>query len=845
MSETPGQGFDLPKLPEIDKENLEAVRNFLPGKLLGRTAALLMLTVTVMVWAIAVKTGLKNFLDIPSLPPWVQFGVLGLTTFVVAWQVFLEWGAARNQREAKRLALTEPQVPVGYFRIGPYLNNADDHAAFDRADQAHQKVLDWLQRSIALPLYITGDSGSGKSSLLNAYVLPQLRGMQWTVCEARAWQDPEAALREALQQHLQEIPPSPREAGNAVDTARHTGRDCRYPEHREVNVDCPPWQLGSGNPCRNDGENLNPIPPLPLGGGLDKSESSPPVKPTTRELIEAVIQHSGQRLLIVLDQFEEFIIIAKPEIQAAFAALLADLRNQPIAGLTLLLVLRREYEILLADAGLPDSQTGINRYEVGRFTHKAARLFMTQAGLGLQPDALEQLLTSAAKMDDTPELIRPITLNVLGHVLSEGKASAPSLEAGPLVQHYIAQTVEDPVIRDFSRPVLEQLVTGQETKQPCLETQLVATTRLRRGEVRGVLNALTNAGLARPLDRAQGVWELSHDFVARAISRHLGRQRRAFWRQAGAYAAPMVLALLLTAGGIYAIAVVLPERERRNPLPYNAAEWAEINPGSFCMGSYKETNPAPAECGAVQPDPESSDDESPLHKVTINKAFLLAKHEVTLDEYTRYTNDKDKPPIGDAGFGAGLGKAEQGRLPVVNVSWQDAVDYAAWLSGKLHKKFRLPTEAEWEYAARAGTITRRYWGDDPEHTLACDFANVLDKKNLEVLKMRYTINWESFDCEDPYAFSAPVGQFKPNAWGLQDMLGNVWEWVADCYHQNYREAPNDGTEWKDANECQSVRRVIRGGSWDSRPDNLRSAHRNWDYTDDRSSDIGFRLAQDL
>ena len=90
----------------------------------------------------------------------------------------------------------------------------------------------------------------------------------------------------------------------------------------------------------------------------------------------------------------------------------------------------------MADAGLPDSQTGINRYEVGRFTHKAARLFMTQAGLGLQPDALEQLLTSAAKMDDTPELIRPITLNVLGHVLSEGKASAPSLEAGPLVQHY-------------------------------------------------------------------------------------------------------------------------------------------------------------------------------------------------------------------------------------------------------------------------------------------------------------------------------------------------------------------------------------------------------------------------
>ena len=838
MSDTPGQGFDLPKLPEIDKENLEAVRNFLPGKLLGRTAALLMLTVTVMVWAIAVDKGLKEFFEIQSLPSWMKFGVLGLTTFVVAWQVFLEWGAARNQREAKRLALTEPQVPVGYFRIGPYLNNADDHAAFDRADQAHQKVLDWLQRSTALPLYITGDSGSGKSSLLNAYVLPQLRTMQWTVCEARAWQDPEAALREALQQHLQEIPPSPREAGNAVELSTLTNQIVgRQPFAAKTNR----------VPSRHrDADLLLNSTALPHGGGFDKSASSSSVKPTTRELIEAVIQHSGQRLLIVLDQFEEFIIIAKPEIQAAFAALLADLRNQPIAGLTLLLVLRREYETLLADAGLPDSQTGINRYEVGRFTHKAARLFMTQAGLGLQPDALEQLLTSAAKMDDTPELIRPITLNVLGHVLSEGKASAPSLEAGPLVQHYIAQTVEAPVIRDFSRPVLEQLVTGQETKQPCLETQLVATTRLRRGEVRGVLNALTNAGLARPLDRAQGVWELSHDFVARAISRHLGRQRRAFWRQAGAYAAPMVLALLLTAGGIYAIAVVLPERERRNPLPYNPNEWAEIKPGSFCMGSYKETNPAPAECGSVLPDPDSSDAESPLHKVTITKAFRLAKHEVTLDEYTRYTNDKDKPPIGASGFGDGLGKAEQGRLPVVNVRWQDAVEYAAWLSGKLHKKFRLPTEAEWEYAARADTITRRYWRDYPEHDLACDYANVLCKKNSDVLKSQgYSITWEAFVCYDPYVFDAPVGQFKPNDWELQDMLGNVWEWVADCYHENYRDAPTDGTEWKDANECQSGRGVIRGGSWYSKPADLRSASRDWSGRDTGGDTLGFRLAQDL
>ena len=548
-------------------------------------------------------------------------------------------------------------------------------------------------------------------------------------------------------------------------------------------------------------------------------------------------------------QFEEFIILAKPEVQAAFTDLLADLRKQPIPGVKLLLVLRREYETLLGDAGLPDSQAGTNRYEVGRFTQRAASVFMQQAGLGLQADALEHLLDSAAKMDGTPALIRPITLNVLGHVLTEGKASVQSLEAGPLVESYIAQTVENPVIRDFSRPVLEQLVTGQETKQPCQETQLTAITRLKRGEVRAVLNALTNAGLARRLDNApeQGWWELSHDFVARAISRHLGRQRRASWRLAGAYAAPALVLALLTAAGVYEIAVAGPERERGNPLPYQEEDWVLIQPGAFCMGSYKETNPAPTDCANVQTDPESSDDETPLHKVTINQAFKLAKHEVTIKEYSRYAHDTKQLPPGDLGHGAGLDAAQKMHLPVVNVTWQDAVDYAAWLSGKTGKHFRLPTEAEWEYAARAGTITRRYWGDDAEHQQACDYANGLGRMNKAVLITQhyYGISWDAHGCDDPFTYSAPVGRFKPNPWGLQDMLGNVLEWVADCYHESYANAPTDGSAWIAGADCVSGRRVIRGGSWYNIPAGLRSADRNGGTRDSGGNSLGFRLAQDL
>ena len=799
------------KLPKIDPENIEAVRNFLPGKVLGRTAALLMLTVTVLAWAGGVDYVLQERFGIKLQPAGLHFFVLfGVPVLMISWQVFLEWRARCNQRKAKRLALSEPQVPTGYFRIGPYQNQEDDCAAFDRADQAHKKVLDWLQRSSAIPLYLTGDSGSGKSSLLNAYVLPKLRRLQWTVCEARAWQDPEAALRAALQAHMPKNARARREqaGGNVVE--------------------------------------LSPKVPSPHGGGLVEpvAPDSEPAPCATRELIEAAAKRSGYRLLLVLDQFEEFIIIPKPEVQAAFAALLDGLRRDPVKGVTVLLVLRREYEPNLVDAGLPEAQAGINRYEVGRFTHKAAAVFMQKAGLGLQPDAQEQLLSSAAKMDNTQGLIRPITLNVLGHVLSEGKASAPSLEAGALVQHYIAQTVENPAIRDFSRPVLEQLLTGQATKQPCAETQLVAATQLKTGEVRAVLNALTNKGLARPLDRAQGVWELSHDFIAGAIARHLGRQRREFWRLAGAYATPVLLAMLVTAAGIYERFVAGPERVRRTPI-YRADEWVAINPGAFCMGSYPGPNPAPADCGSVLPDPESNDDERPLHKVTINKAFLLAKHEVTLEEYTRYTNDKGLPSPGDAGFGAGLDSAQIGRLPVVNVSWQNAVDYAAWLSGKLGMKFRLPTEAEWEYAARAGTVTRYYWGDDPEHSQACDYANVLGKQNSVLLKSRgYSITWDAFACDDAYVYDAPVGQFKPNPWGLQDMSGNVWEWVADCYHQNYRDAPADGSAWQDANDCQSGYRGVRGGSWILNPQGLRSANRDRVRPDGSFGAQGFRLARD-
>jgi Leucine-rich repeat (LRR) protein len=490
-------GVHLPALPELDKDDVRAVRRFLPGKLLGRTAALLSLALLTLGFANLVDKALKPLVPTDLvLPAWLYFGfLLGLPLLAVASQLLVEWRAERGRRALQRLAVRVGGEQVGYFRIGPYMDTAEDRTRFDRADRGHEKVLGWIQRSGGVPLYLTGDSGSGKSSLLNAFVLPGLRDRGWTVAEARAYRDPGTAIRNAL-------------------TALPATQRSR----------------------RREGQNL-------------------------RGLIEAAAQTAGAGLLLVLDQFEECVLQGKQDQHQEFAGLLDELRRTPVQGLRLLLVLRSDYQTFLEDMGLPPLRYGENLYQVGRFTVAAANAFMVQSGLNLQPDALDRLLTSASELDETPGLVRPITLNVIGYVLAAGKPVAPSLDAGQLVLRYIEQTARQPAIREFAPRVLEQLVTEQGTKRPVSEEQIAVATDLRRGEVRAVLNGLGDAALARALDPAQGVWELSHDFIARAVIRHLGRRRRVQPQRAVFYAAPGLLAtLLLVAVGFIAWERLHPDR---------------------------------------------------------------------------------------------------------------------------------------------------------------------------------------------------------------------------------------------------------------------------------------------
>jgi formylglycine-generating enzyme required for sulfatase activity len=230
------------------------------------------------------------------------------------------------------------------------------------------------------------------------------------------------------------------------------------------------------------------------------------------------------------------------------------------------------------------------------------------------------------------------------------------------------------------------------------------------------------------------------------------------------------------------------------------------------------------------------DGARPLHVVTI-KPFWLGRYPVTRGEYAAFINDRKDAAGGDAWRNPGF--AQTDRDPVVGVSFADAEAYGVWLSAKTGKAYRLPSEAEWEYAARAGTTTARFWGDD--RTLACQFANVADD-TLRAKYGAYTSRDSYFECDDGYTNTSPVGKFQPNEFKLYDMLGNVSQWTADCDHPNYDGAPTDGTKWTTGN-CSN--RVLRGGSWIDGPQLLRAGVRHWGEPGLRGSTIGFRLARTL
>jgi formylglycine-generating enzyme required for sulfatase activity len=213
--------------------------------------------------------------------------------------------------------------------------------------------------------------------------------------------------------------------------------------------------------------------------------------------------------------------------------------------------------------------------------------------------------------------------------------------------------------------------------------------------------------------------------------------------------------------------------------------------------------------------------ELPVHQVKI-KAFKMSKYEITFAQYDVFARATKRALPDDQGTG-------RGELPVGNVTWAEASAYAAWLSKETGEKFRLPSEAEWQYAARAGTTSEYYWGDKADH----NFANYGTDECCN----------EFASGADKWLGAAPVGQFPPNKFGLHDMLGNVSEFVQDCMNLNYIGAPSDGSAWM-TGDCS--KHVSLGGQFHNNPEGIRVAARNFHpIVPERDINFGFRIAQDL
>jgi len=249
-----------------------------------------------------------------------------------------------------------------------------------------------------------------------------------------------------------------------------------------------------------------------------------------------------------------------------------------------------------------------------------------------------------------------------------------------------------------------------------------------------------------------------------------------------------------------------------------APEMVVIKAGSFQMGAIQGSN---------------YDDEKPVHWVNIEK-FAMGKYEVTVGDFRKFVNASGYKTEAEKGKGCRIYQREWNWVkdanwrnpyfsqtdnePVVCVSWNDAIAYTEWLTQQTGKHYRLPSESEWEYAARAGTKTKYWWGNElGKNQAVCDGCGS---------------RWDNKQ-------TAPVGSFRANPFDLYDTVGNVWEWCADNSHDDYKGAPSDGRVWKGGNEN---RRVLRGGSWVIIPGSSRAAFRYWNDRFVRDYDVGFRVA---
>jgi hypothetical protein len=369
----------------------------------------------------------------------------------------------QRRREARRavIALTpNPEAgSIRHFRLDPYVTASPQE--FRREDDAHNEVLRWIQETSRPVLFLSGVSGAGKSSVLEAYVLPMLRKVGWRIEQVRTFGDPLPQL-----------------------------------------------------------DNLLTVP-----------------------------RRKGTRLLVVFDQFEEFVILedrASAEARRLFVARLQELCRTPPPGVVMLFSFRRDYMSDVIAMKIDDLIPGVTYMEIDAFKRGPARRFLEAAPTQPSSDLVDRLLAGAEALDDVPARFRPVTLNMLGLALQDYDRQV-SGRPERLVQGYIEVAMLQPEINEIAPRVIEKMITDANTKKPRTVTDLSVETSLANHDVLACLILLERKGLVR---RLGDLWEISHDFVARQFALLLGRLRPKPWQKIGMAAAAALFVLLLAAVAI-------------------------------------------------------------------------------------------------------------------------------------------------------------------------------------------------------------------------------------------------------------------------------------------------------
>ena len=803
--------------------------------------------------------GAESPLEFLSLNTWVDFAAgaddaLALDTLAAAAR-----GQPPGPELAERVRATRAEICP--FRGLRYFREEDAPFFFGR-DKYSEELLEKVGRHSLIA--VTGASGSGKSSVVRAGLLPRLRrgedGRVWEIATLVPTDEPLKSLARVLlpllEQELSRVDLR-REArklaadlGEQDDALRDTLKDIldQQPGTDRLLLLVDQWEelytLAEADQARrfidlllDASENLPVTVVLTLRGDFlgrvlehraltdrlrDADVKLGPM--TAEELRETIVQPADRVGLQFESGLEERILADVGDGAGKLPLLefvLRELWEQRRAGM----LHHEAYNVMGGISGaMAQHADGVWRQLESDGRDALRRLFLHLVVPGENAEDTRRRAAVSDLDSDTQAVLAELAEKRLLVMDGDSDSQSQTVEVAheALIRNWgrLRQWLDDN--RDFllwrerldaARRQWQSSQQWQQNQQPAAATDdKWATVRPDEGAL------LQGAPLAEAehwqQQRAEDLGAEEREFIRLSIAARRRRQGNRWMAIAAAF-------VLLAGFGGWQYLEAGAERERKRPV--EPTEMLRIEPGRFLMG-------------AADDDGESTGHDKPQHAVVIAKPFLLSKYEVTFTEFDKFAFATGRRLPADSGFGGD-------RRPVINVSWDDAVAYAEWLSKATGKRYRLPTEAEWEYAARAGSTAPRYWGKEAND--ACQYANVFDSGSEAEVKLRFNPNWASHDCDDGYAFTAPVGRFQPNAWGLHDMLGNVFEWTQDCWHESYAGAPTDGSAWLSASGGNCALRVLRGGAWNSDPAAARSAFRSRNSTVGRNSSVGFRLAQDV